>query len=125
MAVCTHDGGLALVVARDIGEEEAGLQAWGCRLEAWGCRLEAWGCRLQAWGCRLNACGWRLEAWGCRLNAWGEEAADLLGHAGVGHMVAQLGDRERERVHVGEARADLVGDRQARERREQLGQRAW
>ena len=99
MTVCTHDGGLALVVTRDIGEEEAGLQAWARRLEAWGCRLNAW--------------GWRLEAWGCGLNAWAEQAADLLGHAGVGHMVAQLGDRERERVHAGEARADLVGDRQA------------
>ena len=33
----------------------------------------------------------------------------LLGDARVGHVVAQLGDRQRQRVHVGELRADLVG----------------
>merc|ERR1740139_1350186 len=73
VAMRTHYGALALVVTRDVGEEEAGL----------------------------------------------------LGHAGVGHVVAQLGDRERERVHVGEACTDLVCNRQAGECGKQLGQRAW
>ena len=52
----------------------------------------------------------------------GEEEAGLLGDARVHHVVRQLLDRQRQRVHVGELRADLVGDGEPREGGHQLSE---